>query len=89
MKAGGMSMQGRGDIVRCAVVQMLDETGDVVARRQFNIVSAMLARWCTNVMRSKVGPMKHVATIIRTHFDGIVAWARFTQDQFIRAGGRS
>ncbi|MEX3605677.1 MAG: transposase [Burkholderia sp.] len=29
--------------------------------------------WCTNVMRSKVNPMKDVARMIRSHFDGTVA----------------
>jgi hypothetical protein len=41
-------------------------------RKQINIVSAMLAQWRTNVMRSKVEPMKEVAKMIRNHFDGIV-----------------
>ena len=36
----------------------------------------MLARWCTNVMRSKVDPMKEVAAMIRKHVDGIVAWTQ-------------
>jgi hypothetical protein len=35
---------------------------DILDRRQFNIVSAMLAQWCTNVMRSKVEPMRHQIT---------------------------
>ena len=34
------------------------------------------SQWCTNVMRSKVEPMKSVAKIIRRHIDGIVAWVR-------------
>ena len=33
----------------------------------------MLEQWRTNVMRSKVEPMKEVARMIRKHFDGIVA----------------
>ena len=46
----------------------------------------MLAQWCTNVMRSKVEPMKQVATMIRNHFDGIVAWTRSRQTNgFIEA----
>lgn len=36
----------------------------------------MLRQWCTNVMRSKVEPMKDVARMIRNHLEGIVAWAR-------------
>jgi hypothetical protein len=34
----------------------------------------VLTQWCTNVLRSKVAPMKKVARMIRRHFDGIVAW---------------
>jgi transposase len=63
-----------------------EQLRDILDRRQFNIVSAMLAQWCTNVMRSKVEPMKQVATLIRTHFDGIVAWTRSRQTNgFIEA----
>jgi transposase len=63
-----------------------EQLRDILDRRQFNIVSAMLAQWCTNVMRSKVEPMKQVATMIRTHFDGIVAWTRSRQTNgFIEA----
>ncbi len=41
---------------------------------------------CTNVMRSKVEPMKEVARMIRNHFDGIVAWAQTRQTNgFIEA----
>jgi transposase len=39
----------------------------------------MLRQWCTNVMRSKVEPMKDVAHMIRNHFDGIVAWTQTRQ----------
>ena len=36
----------------------------------------MLRQWCTNVMRSKVEPMKAVAQMIRNHLEGIVEWSR-------------
>ncbi|WP_147654171.1 transposase, partial [Vulcaniibacterium gelatinicum] len=36
-------------------------------------------QWCTNVMRSKVEPMKDVARMIRKHFDGILAWSQTRQ----------
>jgi len=63
-----------------------EQLRDILGRRQFNIVSAMLAQWCTNVMRSKVEPMKQVATMIRSHFHGIVAWTRSRQTNgFIEA----
>ena len=39
----------------------------------------MLERWCTCVMRSKVDPMKDVARMIRSHLQGIVAWAQTRQ----------
>jgi transposase len=52
---------------------------DVLGRKQINVVSAMLTQWCTNVMRSKVEPMKQVAVMIRNHFECIVAWARSRQ----------
>ena len=39
----------------------------------------MILQWCTNVMRSKVEPMKEVAQLIRNHLEGIVAWAQTRQ----------
>ena len=39
----------------------------------------MLAQWCTNVMRSKVEPMKEVARLVRNPMEGIVAWAQTRQ----------
>ena len=46
----------------------------------------MLKKWCSNVMRSKVEPMKQVASMIRNHFDGIVAWTQTRQTNgFIEA----
>lgn len=52
---------------------------DILDRKQINVVSAMLKQWCTNVLRSRVEPMKEVARMIRKHFDGIVAWAQTRQ----------
>jgi transposase len=63
-----------------------EQLRDILDRRQINVVSAMLAQWCTNVMRSKVDSMKQVAALIRGHFDGIVAWTRSRQTNgFIEA----
>lgn len=63
-----------------------EQLRDILNRRQINVVSAMLAQWCTNVMRSKVQTMKDVARMIRRHFDGIVAWAQTRQTNgFIEA----
>ncbi|MGT2434147.1 ISL3 family transposase (plasmid) [Cupriavidus basilensis] len=56
-----------------------EQLRDILERKQINVVSAMLEQWCTNVMRSKVEPMKEVARMIRKHFDGIVAWTQTRQ----------
>lgn len=56
-----------------------EQLRDILNRKQINIVRAMLAQWCTNVMRSKVEPMKEVAKLIRNHLEGIVAWAQTRQ----------
>jgi transposase len=63
-----------------------EQLRDILERKQIQVVSAMLAQWCTNVMRSKVEPMKEVAKMIRNHFDGIVAWTQTRQTNgFIEA----
>jgi transposase len=56
-----------------------EQLRDILDRKQINVVSTMLKRWCTNVARSKVVPMKQVAKMIRTHFDGVIAWAQTRQ----------
>ena len=56
-----------------------EQLREILARKQINVLSALLAQWCTHVMRSKVEPMKEVAKMIRNHFDGIVAWAQTRQ----------
>jgi transposase len=56
-----------------------EQLRDILFRKQYHVVSAMLRQWCTNVMRSKVEPMKKVAAMIRSHFDGIVNWTRSRQ----------
>ena len=52
---------------------------EILRRKQINVVRAMLEHWCLCVMRSKVEPMKEVARMIRTHLEGIVAWAQTRQ----------
>ena len=53
----------------------------ILERTQINVVAA-----CTNVLRSKVTPMKDVARMVRRHFDGIVAWTQTRQTNgFIEA----
>lgn len=88
--------QGRADldalIVRAATKRTArawlyrEHLREILDRKQINVVSAMLKQWCTNVLRSKVEPMKDVARMIRKHFDGIVAWAQTRQTNgFIEA----
>lgn len=56
--------------------QYREDLREILNRKQINVVRGMLWQWCTNVMRSKVEPMKVVARMIRNHLEGIVAWAR-------------
>jgi transposase len=56
-----------------------EQLREILERKQINVVRAMLQRWCTCVMRSKVEPMKDVAALVRAHLDGIIAWAQTRQ----------
>jgi len=56
--------------------QYREDLREILNRKQINVVRDMLWQWCTNVMRSKVEPMKDVARMIRNRLEGIVAWAR-------------
>lgn len=56
-----------------------EQLREIMARKQVNVVRAMLKQWATNVMRSKVEPMKAVAKMIRSHLEGIVAWTQTRQ----------
>ncbi len=56
-----------------------EQLREILERKQINVVRAMLAHWCTCVMRSKVEPMKEVAALVRRHIEGIVAWAQTRQ----------
>jgi transposase len=56
--------------------QYREDLREILNRKQINVVRGMLWQWCTNVMRSKVEPMKDVARMIRNHLEGIVAWAK-------------
>jgi transposase len=53
-----------------------EDLREILKRKQVNVVREMLWQWCTNVMRSKVEPMKAVARMIRNRLEGIVAWTR-------------
>jgi len=56
-----------------------EQLREILDRKQINVVRVMLEHWCTCVMRSKVDPMKEVAKMIRSHLEGIVAWAQTRQ----------
>jgi len=56
-----------------------EQLREILERKQINVVAGLLWQWCTNVMRSKVEPMKRVAQMIRDHFEGIVSWAQTRQ----------
>lgn len=56
-----------------------EQLREILARKQINVVRAMLGHWCGCVMRSKVEPMKEVAALVRKHLEGIVAWAHTRQ----------
>jgi transposase len=56
-----------------------EQLREILERKQINVVRNMLEHWCTCVMRSKVAPMKEVATLVRRHLEGIVAWAQTRQ----------
>lgn len=56
-----------------------EQLREILERKQINVVRDMLTQWATNVMRSKVEPMKEVAKMIRSHLDGIVAWTQTRQ----------
>ena len=56
-----------------------EQLREILDRKQINVVRSMISQWCTNVMRSKVEPMKEVAQLIRSHLEGIIAWAQTRQ----------
>lgn len=59
--------------------QYREQLREILTRKQPNVVRALLHQWCTNVLRSKVEPMKEVAQMIRNHFEGILAWVSSRQ----------
>ena len=65
-----------------------EQLREILDRKQINVVSAMLKRWCANVRRSKVEAMKKVAQMILDHFEGVAAWARPANQRFSRSHQR-
>ena len=63
-----------------------EQLREILDYKQINVMRGTLWQWTVNVMRSKVEPMKDVAKMIRSHLEGIVAWARTRQTNgFIEA----
>jgi transposase len=59
--------------------QYREQLREILNRKQPNVVRTLLRKWCTNVSRSKVEPMRKVANMILNHFNGVVAWASSRQ----------
>ncbi|EQD32946.1 ISXoo13 transposase, partial [mine drainage metagenome] len=59
--------------------QYREELREILTRKQPNVARLLLNRWCSNVLRSKVEPMKEVAQMIRNHLEGILAWVTSRQ----------
>lgn len=56
-----------------------EQLRDILTRKQPNVVHRLLNHWCSNVLRSKVEPMKAVALMVRAHLEGILAWVTSRQ----------
>ena len=56
-----------------------EQLRDILNRKQINVMQRLLLQWTTNVLRSKVEPMKQVAALVRRHLEGIASWARSRQ----------
>ena len=59
--------------------QYREQLREILTRKQPRVVRALLKQWCTNVRRSKVEPMKDVASMILNHFEGVLAWVSSRQ----------
>ena len=56
-----------------------EQLREILTRKKPHSARVLLNRWCSNVLRSKVEPMKQVAQMIRTHLEGIFAWVTSRQ----------
>ena len=59
--------------------QYREQLREILTRKQPHVARLLLNRWCSNVLRSKVEPMKEVAQMIRNHLEGILAWVASRQ----------
>lgn len=53
-----------------------EELGDILDRRQPNVVCELLTKWCSWASRSRLPAFARTARTIREHMDGIVAYVR-------------
>lgn len=53
-----------------------EELGDILDRRQSNVVEALLTKWCSWASRSRLDAFVRTGKTIREHMDGIVAYIR-------------
>lgn len=53
-----------------------EELGDILDRRQPNVVRELLGKWCSWASRSRLPAFIRTAKTIRQHMDGIVAYVR-------------
>lgn len=53
-----------------------EELGDILDRRQPNVVRELLTKWCSWASRSRLSAFVRTARTIRDHMDGIVAYVR-------------
>lgn len=53
-----------------------EELGDILNRRQPNVVRELLTKWCSWASRSRLDAFVRTGKTIREHMDGIVAYVR-------------
>lgn len=53
-----------------------EELGDILDRRQPNVVRTLLLKWCSWACRSRLPAFLRTSRTIREHMDGIVAYVR-------------
>ena len=76
----------QGPQVPCPRQAAPTSTGLIAQAATKRTARAMLSQWCSNVLRSKVEPMKDAARMIPKHLDGIVTWVQTRQNNgFIEA----
>ena len=59
--------------------QYREDLRELLTRQQPHVARLLLNRGCSNVLRSKVEPMKEVAAMIRAHLEGTLAWVTSRQ----------